>query len=239
MQHPIQTSADSAPSDIDPVAIGQRIRRVMADAKLDGVTFAARVGVPYTTMRAYLSSSPRPPSAEFLVGVYRVFGVMPSWLLSGDGPSTREGVANVSGPDDGQVLIPRYAARASAGPGVLAEASAEYHIGTISVPRSWLRARGLHAEHLRALLVRGTSMQPVLNDGDLAVMNTADTKPRSGYLYVMRHDDELLVKYCELLPTGALRVSSANPAFSPYDIDLAKASDFAVLGRVVTSVHDW
>ena len=61
-------------SELDLAQIAQRVRQVVAVAGTDGKSFAAQIGVPYGTARAYLSAE-RPPSAEFLAGAYRAFGV--------------------------------------------------------------------------------------------------------------------------------------------------------------------
>jgi phage repressor protein C with HTH and peptisase S24 domain len=70
-------------------------------------------------------------------------------------------------------------------------------------------------------------------------VDITDTSPRSGFICVLRQDDEVLVKYLQLLPGGVLRISSANNSFAPYDVNLERAANFEVLGRVVASMHDW
>lgn len=55
----------------------------------------------------------------------------------------------------------------------------------------------------------------------------------------MRQGEELLIKYCQLLPDGVLRVTSANPAFAVYDIDLSRTQNVELIGRVVASMHEW
>lgn len=223
---------------LDLAAIAVRVRQMVNTTKLDGTEFAVRIGVPYGTMRAYLSGQ-RAPSAEFLIGCYRAFGFRPSWLLAGDAPMSLAGGEGADEEDSGMVSIPRYRVSASAGPGVVAEDVAEYKVGAVAVSRAWLRQRRLSPAGLRAIEVRGTSMQPVLADGDMVIMDMTDREPRTGFIYVLRRGDELLVKYVERLGGGSLRVSSANAAFTPYEIDLQKDTDVAILGRVVTSMHDW
>jgi len=137
------------------------------------------------------------------------------------------------------VPIPRLDVKASAGHGTINDNGGEYQVDAISVSRAWLARRHLSPSSLRVIQVRGSSMQGVLSDGDLVLVDQADTTPRSGFVYVLRQGDELLVKYCQQLPGGVLRVSSANTAFQPYDVDLSKATDVSVVGRVVASMHDW
>lgn len=109
----------------------------------------------------------------------------------------------------------------------------------VSVSRAWLASRHLSPATLRTVQVRGASMQGVLADGDLAFIDQADVQPQSGFMYAMLQSAQVVVKHCEPLPGGLLRISSANTAFPPYDVDPNRAQDFRVLGRVVASMHDW
>jgi len=192
-------------------------------------------------MRAYITGS-RPPSAEFLAGCFRAFTFMPSWLLTGDGPMRRDADASVqagAATSGSYVVVPVLDVQASAGPGAVNEPAAEYQVGGMCLSTKWLAARRLSATKLRVIQVRGSSMEGVLWNGDRVLIDKTDTQVRSGFVYVLRQGDELLVKYCQQLPGGVLRVSSANPAFVPYDVDLAKATDVAIVGRVVASMHEW
>lgn len=230
---------DKAALDLEGIAL--RVRQMLASAGVDGTDFATRIGVPYSTMRAYMAGS-RAPSAEFLVGCYRAFGFMPAWLLTGEGAVDVQGtrtIESVSTLDRDYVVVPVLAVRASAGPGVLNEPAAEYRVSGMCLANSWLAQRRLSPANLAVIHVRGSSMQGVLADGDRVLVDQSDTTPRSGFVYVLRQGDELLVKYCQLQPGGILRVSSANPAFQSYEVDLSKASDVSVVGRVVASMHDW
>lgn len=227
---------------LDLPAIALRARQMLAAAGLDGTEFAAQVGVPYSTMRAYLGGI-RPPGPEFLVGCFRAFGFMPSWLLTGDGPMARPGseLGNQAGQawNEEYVTIPVLALQASAGNGTTNDQQGEYRVGGLCFSRGWLAGKRLSRAGLRVIQVRGSSMQPMLSNGDQVLIDQGDTHPRSGFAFVIRQGDELLVKYCQLLPGGLLRVSSANPTYAAYDVDLTKSPDVAIVGRVVASMHEW
>lgn len=236
MDHP-----DTAPSQLDLAAIGARIREAISSSGADGTTFAERVGVPYSTMRSYLSGN-RAPSAEFLVGSFTAFGVMPSWLLTGDLPMKRVDATDINpeGEMAGEfVTISRLPIQVSAGHGAVNEPLSDYGSGGLCFSRAWLARRRLNPLGLRVVEVKGRSMDGVLSDGDLVLIDMHDIKPRSGFVYVLRQGDELLVKYCQLLPGGVLRVSSANTQFAPYDVVLNESSDVEIVGRVVASMHEW
>lgn len=236
MDHP-----DTAPSQLDLAAIGARIREAISASGTDGTGFAERVGVPYSTMRSYLSGN-RPPSAEFLAGSFTAYGVMPSWLLTGEAPMRRtEASTTTSEPDPMAefIAIPRLPIQVSAGYGSVNEPPVDYPHAGLCFSRGWLARRRLSPHGLRVVEVKGRSMDGVLADGDLVLIDMSDTKPRSGFVYVLRQGDELLVKYCQLLPGGVLRVSSANTQFAPYDVVLNESSDVEIVGRVVASMHEW
>ena len=62
-------------------------------------------------------------------------------------------------------------------------------------------------------------MEGVLNDGDTILINHGQTTPRDG-LYVLRLNENLLVKRLQLIPGGIVNVISANEAYPTFEIDL-------------------
>lgn len=233
MNHPEPDTA----SGLDLVAIGQRVKQLLADLGVDQHTFADAIGVPYSTVRAYIAGG-RPPSAEFLVGAFRTYGASPIWVLTGNGNARGQAASTPAlgkSLENDYVVIPPLPAPATTettrGP--------HYDGDGLCFSRSWLSGRGLDPAHLNVLMVRGGSMEGVLSTGDRVLIDARDVTPRSGYMYVLHQGDELLVKYCQLLPGGTLRVSSHNPAFQPYDVDLSRSPDVNIVGRVVASTRDW
>lgn len=227
-----------APNALDLAAIGDRVKSMISACKLDGTDFAASVGVPYSTMRSYLSGT-RAPSAEFLSAAFRVHGFLPSWLLTGDEPRRRDEIAAPHSAGSEFVSISLLPIQVSAGNGAVNEPLAEYSVPGLCFSRAWLSSRRLNPQSLRVVEVRGSSMEGVLSHGDLVLIDLSDTRPRSGFVYVLRQADELLVKFCQLLPGGVLRVSSANQQYASYDVQLSETSDVQIVGRVVASMHEW
>ena len=75
-------------------------------------------------------------------------------------------------------------------------------------------------------------MEGVLNDGDTILVNHAHTAACDG-LYVLRINDNLLVKRLQLIPGDIIRVISANDAYPTFEINLQdKTDDIAIIGRV-------
>ena len=76
-------------------------------------------------------------------------------------------------------------------------------------------------------------MEGVLNDKDIILVNHGDREPREG-IYVLRLDGQLIVKRVQRLPGSELFVTSTNPAYKPFTINLNNIpSDFDVVGKVV------
>lgn len=85
---------------------------------------------------------------------------------------------------------------------------------------------------LVALKVRGTSMEPLIKDGWVAIIDTTRTliRPRGG-TYAVRVDDELVVKNVRW-EGDSLVLASENPDFPPRVIDPPDAERVQVLGYV-------
>ncbi|BBF86309.1 probable transcription regulator [Aquitalea magnusonii] len=105
---------------------------------------------------------------------------------------------------------------------------------TMSFRKYWIENYlRVDPKDLSVLSVKGDSMEGVLNDRDVILVNHADTHLTSG-LYVLRVDNDLIVKRVQKLPGAKLRVLSANEAYDPFEIDMNSPDvDFSVIGRVV------
>ena len=81
--------------------------------------------------------------------------------------------------------------------------------------------------------VQGDSMQPTMMDGDMLLVNSQVNQIRDG-IYVLRFDGLLMVKRLQRQPGGHVMVTSDNPAYTPFTVDLNdESTEFSVLGKVV------
>ena len=151
----------------------------------------------------------------------RTFGVDPdTFLKPGAAPASKS------------VQVPRLAVQASAGPGRIVDG--ETVIGAYGFDAAWLRqVSRARPEDLSIITVSGDSMAPTLVDGDDVLVDRSDAgeRLRDG-VYVLRRDDQLMVKRLALAPTsGTLAISSDNPAYPSWrDCPLGSVD---VVGRVV------
>ncbi|MEQ6292575.1 helix-turn-helix transcriptional regulator [Vogesella sp. GCM10023246] len=209
--------------------------------------FAMASGVSQTGLQRLINGGE--PTLSTLVALAKAAGVSVEWLATGEG-TMRKGDA-VTAPssmgmtscpcedtlgnpvDLGEfVFIPRYNLQAAAGHG--AATDGEKPLFSMAFRKYWIEhyLRANPAD-LSVISVKGDSMEGVLNNRDVILLNRADTQA-SGGLYVLRLDGDLVVKRVQRLPGNRLRVSSANEAYAPFEVDMNDTpSDFAVIGRVV------
>ncbi|EPC3578156.1 LexA family transcriptional regulator [Citrobacter braakii] len=185
------------------------------------------------------------PTLPILIALAKAGEVSVEWLSTGGEPlNTIEITAKANGlvpitdvkgnevDLDEFVFVPRYNISAAAGHGAWNDD--ETPMFTVSFRRYWI-VNHLKADptKLSVISVVGDSMEGVLNDKDIILVNHGDKEPREG-IYVLRLDGQLIVKRVQRLPGSELFVTSTNPAYKPFTINLNNIpSDFDVVGKVV------
>ena len=221
--------------------IGDRIRSGRDNLKMSRQAVSDMAGIALSTLQAW-ENSEREPTASNILKLAEVLNLDPSWLLTGVDTNRDERFAEesqvVKDVQGGLVdlsefiFVPRYDVRAAAGHGALNES--EKPVFPMAFRRYWLENHlNVDCHKLFVIQVSGTSLEGMLNDGDVILVNGGDTDPKEG-VYVTRMDGHLLVKLVQRLPGNILSVSSTNPLFSPFTVNLATPpDDFAVIGKVV------
>ena len=180
------------------------------------------------------------PKSETLKKIKQLKGCSIDWLLTGEGsPFPDSEAPKATATDtlgnpvdiDEFVFVPRYDIQAAAGHGQLV--GDEQPMFAMAFRRYWIEnyvTRDI--KNLSVISVKGDSMEGVLNDGDTILINLGQTTPRDG-LYVLRLNENLLVKRLQLIPGGIVNVISANEAYPTFEIDLKNpTNDVAIIGRV-------
>jgi len=125
------------------------------------------------------------------------------------------------------VDVPRLPVQASAGPGAAEQGGAAFDNFRFS--QRWLREQGLEPTKLSAVRVVGDSMEPLLREGDDLLVDMAERPFRDG-IFVVRLDDNLLVKRVTSQGGGRFSLLSQNLSYPPLSVT-GEALQF--LGRVV------
>lgn len=133
--------------------------------------------------------------------------------------------------DRGLHAVPQLTVAASAGAGALLES--EQVIAHLGFDRGWLKKMSQTPHLVSAIIVRGDSMLPTLSEGDDILVDAGDAADRlRDGIYVLRHEDTLLVKRIARHPaSGKISIRSDNPAYPAWeDCDPA---EICVIGRVI------
>lgn len=236
----------------DLTTIGNRIAHIRGG--LSQAKFAERLGVNKNTIGNY-ERGDRKPDSDFLEKL-AAHGYNIHWVITGEGPMRLSDTApmqprsyepttddargvfhsGVNEIGDQYALVPLYDVHASAGHGAVV--MEEQVTDSLAFKRDWIYNE-LHANpsDLYLIYVDGESMEPTLRPGDVILVDrrSAETVPRDG-IYVLRMDDSLLVKRLQRLPGRQVKVTSDNPAYEPFQLNLdATGEDLAIIGRVVWS----
>jgi phage repressor protein C with HTH and peptisase S24 domain len=133
---------------------------------------------------------------------------------------------------DDHIYVPLFDLRAAAGHGAFNEAEDVLNMRPFA--SDYIR-RELGISHLSLAMITvvGGSMEPMIHDGDVVLVDLLDTSVAAEGPHLIRMDGALLVKLLERRPGGRLRVRSKNAEFEPFDVDQASpGGDFQILGRV-------
>jgi len=101
--------------------------------------------------------------------------------------------------------------------------------GVLHLPRAVIEAQNLIPHHLLAIRVRGQSMEPMMFEDDVVVVNTADKNPISREIYALNFDGEALVKQL-IKRNNDWFLYSVNPDFGPISV---RSGQCSIVGRVV------
>jgi phage repressor protein C with HTH and peptisase S24 domain len=216
-------------SDIENIGIGRRLAKLMGQASIPEVAEIA--GTSPNSLRRWIRGEVA-ADARALAKICLKFNCSLMWLVTGVGDEEGRDQVSILG-GAGYAPVPVIDIAASAGPGrtALDSEPASY----MGFQLNWLRGLVSDTDRAMILKLKGDSMEPDFKSGDDIMVDLADAgeRVRDG-VYVMRLNDQLLVKRLRMLGAEEAQLVSANPAYDPITVNLA-TDDFRVVGRVVWS----
>ncbi len=216
----MSTLAPKNTTKVDENSFAGRLQRLMAERNVGPSELAKMIGQSEGGIRKWLNGSQ--PQAEKIEKIADALGVNPLWLLSGSGSMKRD------------VQIRVFDLQASAGHGI--EPDRE-DFCTISLSKDiandFFRSS---SSNIDAIIAKGDSMEPSIRTGDLIFLNRDDREVNND-TYVMRYSGAIYIKRLSRMPGNKIYVSSDNPSYPAYEIDLTDPTlDFEVIGRVVSTM---
>lgn len=207
-------------------------------------SFAVACGVSVSGIQRLLAGGM--PRLPILVSIARGNNVNLEWLATGKGAVTKESsdqknfdslpciydnAGNIVDLSE-FTFIPHYDVSANTGNGC--NICQEKFVFSMCYGTFWIENYlKANPKDLIALTAKGDSMAGVIDDRDVMIIDTAN-KSLSDGIYVIRIDGNLLVKRAQLLPNHIIRISSANPAYEPFEVDMKRLPDnFEIVGSIV------
>lgn len=207
---------------------------------------AAFCGVTPQAVQQWVAQG-RTPRAHRLKQIADYFGITEKELLFGEevptGERQKEEVAlrlpesfiavRTHDPDDQDfVTIKTVRLKLSAGISGFAIEPERGEGMPIVFQKEWLERHGYFADNLIALKIRGESMRPKLDDGDLVVINTADRIPKDNHVYAVNFDGEDVIKrLCR--ENREWWLVSDNPDQKNYPKQICKSANCIIIGQVI------
>ncbi|ASI93578.1 transcriptional regulator [Vibrio rotiferianus] len=133
--------------------------------------------------------------------------------------------------------VPVYNVYASCGFG--AQNDAEYQLRTEFLPCMWLKRFGLTEETARIIICHGDSMEDTLSDGDEVLVDIRELDhPVKHGVYVVRIGKHVYIKRLkyDIMAEGYEVISDNKEEYDSFIVNEEKLNEFAVIGKVVTTV---
>lgn len=204
--------------------LGERIRIKRESKNLSKKDLAKILKVTPMAITQWENNKTEPKGSNIKV-LASLFEISLDWLLLGknDVILNKEQPTCVSIPFFKNVL-------ASAGFGMIASEDEPSHV---SIDLNLIK--GNNIRDLVCIRVAGDSMEPVLIDGSVVVVNTKDSLIRDGKIYVIRQEDLIRVKSLSYIPSG-IKFKSYNSEYKDENYTFQELSNFEILGRVICAV---
>lgn len=218
--------------------LSEMLQEIKSALSLTQAQLASALGVKLDRVKSLTSGKVAKLTRDETKSLVENLHVNPSWLATGDGdmfqPSKTPAQASAPAAPDGFILVPHYEVQASAGHGALVHS--EQIVDYLAFKAEWVRnTLGVTQKDLALISVKGDSMEPVLSNEDLILVDMRKNRVEDNAIYVLQLNDALLVKRIQHKLDGSLHVMSDNPRYQAEIVSADRAADLNVLGRVVWS----
>lgn len=205
--------------------IGRRIREARLQKEFDQATFSARIDVATRTIQRW-EKGEQVPDSNYLMRIAKITGVTPHWLLTGNGEMFQQNIErNIIPLPTGRyrkvdlVSVPLLSSVPGGAPSLM------FHPDHVE---KYITVDDVNDPNAFALEVKGNSMAPRIEDGDVIIVSPK-LEAHSGDICVVRVIDEDTVKRIKIDP-NFLHLIPLNPEYEPIVI---RKKDVAFIWRVV------
>lgn len=102
----------------------------------------------------------------------------------------------------------------------------------IYFPTSWFKRNNVQPYNLKAMYVKGDSMEPEFFNGDIVVIDTSDCDIYDGAVYAISYNGHLFIKKI-MIHSDGIHLVSINPTYKDIVVDKNENTVFTVFGKKV------
>jgi repressor LexA len=212
-------------------AIGDRIREARENKQLDQATLAMKIGVVTRTLQRW-EKGEQIPDGISIMKMAKATNVHPNWLLTGEG----EMYPSPSRPENVHPLNSALRRRVKLVDLPLISAVPAGKVATMFHPDyvdDYVTVDDVKDPQAFALKVKGNSMSPRIEDGDIVVVSPRQ-EVQSGDICVVRVNDEDTLKKVKV-EGNYLHLIPLNPGFDPVTV---KRRDVNFVWKVVKVIKE-
>jgi repressor LexA len=211
--------------------LAQRIREARNTKEMEQAKLAAKLDIATRTLQRW-EKGDQIPDSDYLIRIARMTGVSPTWLLTGSGEmfpkeSTIEKILPFNKGGYRRVKLMTLPLLASVPGGA---PKLNFHPDYVD---KYITVDDVNDPNAFALEVRGSSMAPRIEDGDLIVVSPRD-EAHSGDICVIRVNDEDTVKRIKI-EDEFVHLIPLNPDYAPSAV---RKRDVSFIWKVVKVIKN-
>ncbi len=214
--------------------LSERLTSLMNEKGISQAELARLIGIKQPSVFKILSGETRNPKK--ILEIATALNVDPHWLKTGEGgPDPSYRIVEVSEPQNpNTVRVDILDVEASAGNGAYLSPT-EQGLLSQEFDLTFFRQQfgRADAKHLKLITVKGDSMAPTLESGDLLYVDISENYFAADGLYVFTFDGQTFIKRLQKVGKEMLVISD-NPTYKEWTF--TQDDDVFIHGRVVFSM---
>ncbi len=214
--------------------LSERLTSLMYEKGISQAELARLIGIKQPSVFKILSGETRNPKK--ILEIATALNVDPHWLKTGEGdPDPSYRIVEVSEPQNpNTVRVDILDVEASAGNGAYLSPT-EQGLLSQEFDLTFFRQQfgRADAKHLKLITVKGDSMAPTLESGDLLYVDISENYFAADGLYVFTFDGQTFIKRLQKVGKEMLVISD-NPTYKEWTF--TQDDDVFIHGRVVFSM---
>ena len=215
--------------------MNERLKRLRKSMNLTQTEFGKRIGVTMQGIQKWEKGKSKPQQST-IKALISTFNVNPDWLLNGTGEMFLDNANNKQEQSD-IISIPYYPeVSAAAGSGALVYD--ENSVKHLQISSAIINIST--GDNVCLINATGNSMQPVIDDRDLLLVDLTHKNFIDEGIYVVRLENTLLVKRLQKIPNGIVLISD-NPQYEKIILnsDNFNENDAAIIGKVISVIKNF